>query len=263
MAGAVAGELPPSVEHVGVDGCPTGWLAAGVAADDEWSFAVFEAFADLWDHIRTDEPDLVLVDVPIGLREDAVRRCDEEARDLLGSRWNSVFRTPVERAVEMKRREGVGQDHRPDASEVNDRKTGYGLSAQVWNITDKIAELDEFFERRGLDLDGTVREAHPELAFMAFNGQPVAYSKTTRRGRALRTTILEAEGVAAAELLDLSNGEFDGADVGHDDVLDAVALGRAARVDLTTVPQEPSGGQPRIYFPDRTPAWDAQSYFSG
>lgn len=259
MAGAVAGDLPPGATRVGVDGCPAGWVAVA-EVDDGWHFDVFERFEDLWTHLDGDSRERVLVDVPIGLREESVRTCDERARELLGSRWNSVFRTPVEAAIERKREEDPDEDLRPEASDANEARTGYGISVQAWNIADKVAELDDFFAAHDPGLDGPVREAHPELAFMAFNGQPVAYSKTDQRGRALRESVLADEGVAVDA--DLVTAVLD-TDVSVDDVLDALVLGRAAREDLATVPQAPDEEQPRIYFPDRSPAWGGQSYFPG
>ena len=263
MAGRVAGDLAPTVVAVGVDGCPAGWLAVGVDADGEWSYGVFGSFASLWEHLDVAEVEQVLVDVPIGLRDDRVRACDEAARELLGCRWNSVFRAPVRAAVDVKREEDPEEDRRPAASSVNETRTGYGLSAQVWNIADAIAELDDFVRAHDLALDGVVREAHPELAFMAFNGQPVAYGKQRPRGADLRRSLLAAESSAAADAVDETRATLESADVGDDDVLDATALALAARTPLTTVPADVDEDQPRIYYPDREPAWDAQSYRSG
>lgn len=263
MAGPVAGDLPPDVGRVGVDGCPGGWLAAG-SVGDAWYLAVFDGFASLWGHLDEGATEQILVDVPIGLCEDSVRECDERARDLLGSRWNSVFRTPIREAIQTKREEGADEDRRPEASDRNDEETGCGISVQAWNIADKIAELDTFRSDYDLDLDGRVREGHPELAFMAFNGQPVAYSKTSERGRKLRRSVLDDIGVDL-DAVDRAAGGLESVAVDDDDVLDAVVLALAAREDqpLTTVPEHPCENQPRIYFPDEEPAWDAQSYFSG
>lgn len=263
MAGAVEGSLSERAEHVGVDGCPGGWVAAGVDGDGSWSYGLADSFESLWNHLDQSTLVRVLVDIPIGLCENRVRECDEAARDLLGCRWNSVFRTPVRSAVDLKRREG-DEDRRPEASDRNDARTGYGLSAQVWNITDNIAELDDFFRDHHLSLDGVVREAHPELAFMAFNGQPVAYSKTDERGRRLRRTLLHDESPEAIARAEEAVESLPSGGAGADDVFDAIALALAAGADLATVPEElVDDAQPRIYFPAREPEWDAQSYFSG
>jgi predicted RNase H-like nuclease len=254
----VAGRLSDAA-FVGVDGCRAGWVAAGLDAGGEWSFDCLDGFEGLWAELDRDAVEQVLVDVPIGLADDQVRACDEAARDLLGCRWNSVFRTPVRGALEMKREEGPDEDRRPAASDHNDDQTGNGVSVQAWNIADGVLELDDFLADRDLPLDGPVREAHPELAFMAFNGQPVAYSKRDDRGAALRRSLLDGERPGTSGAVDAV--AFD--DVGDDDVLDAAALALAARGDLATVPEEPEEGQPRIYFPERDPAWGGQSYFSG
>lgn len=254
----MAGRLSDAA-FVGVDGCKSGWVAAGLDADGDWSFDCFDAVEGLWAELDRDDVDQVLVDVPIGLTEDHVRACDEAARDLLGCRWNSVFRTPVRGPIEMKREESPEEDRRPAASDRNEDLTGNGVSVQAWHIADGILELDDFVDGRDLPLDGPVREAHPELGFMALNGQPVAYSKRDDRGAALRRALLDGEHPGTAVAVD--GVAFD--DVGDDDVLDAAVLALAARGDLATVPEHPDDGQPRIYFPDRDPAWGGQSYFSG
>lgn len=84
------------MKYVGVDGCPDGWLA--VEYDDE-EFRT----ADQYDNIEAvwddhSDAESILIDVPIGLREDdcTPRPCDAAARGHLGSpRSSSVFPTPV------------------------------------------------------------------------------------------------------------------------------------------------------------------------
>lgn len=255
--------LPRDVPYVGVDGCPAGWFAAGVDRADEWHFEQFGEFRDLWEHLHVDGVQQILVDVPIGLLEDSVRACDEAARDMLGCRWNSVFRTPVKEAIELKRDEEPGEDRHSDASARNDARVGHGITIQAWNITGKIAALDSFFEDADLSLDGAVREAHPELAFMAFNGQPVAYSKGSTRGHEHRLWLLESRGDGAMAAANRAKNALARSEVRNDDVVDAMALALAARDDLESVPEAPRESQPRIYYPSWQPVWADQSYFSG
>lgn len=255
VAGPVAGDLPATARRVGVDGCQAGWLAA-TRAGGAWRFGVFERFADLWAHLDTGAVERVLVDVPIGIADDGVRPCDEAARDLLGARWNAVFRTPVRPAIELKREEGPDEDRRPAASELNEAATGYGISVQSWNIADKVAELAAVRDAHGLALDGPVREAHPELAFMAYDGQPIAYSKTSERGRTLRRRVLATEQSGDGFPLEAVYGRFPSTSLDRDDVLDAAVLALAAEGSLRSVPAAPEPGEPRIYYPDRRLDWE-------
>lgn len=255
VAGGVETALPATASRVGVDGCRAGWLAAAVV-DGTWHFEVFEAFESLWEHLESGAVDSVLVDVPVGLRAGRVRECDEAARALLGARWNAVFRTPVSCAIELKRMEGPDEDYRPVASAINDARTGHGVSVQAWNIADGVAELDSFFDEEGLALDGPVREAHPELAYMAFEGQPIAYSKTGDRGRRLRERVLAAEHPGPGLDAGAVRGRFDADLLAPDDVLDAAVLALAADEPLRTTPETPGTDQPRIYYPDRPLDWE-------
>jgi predicted RNase H-like nuclease len=83
------------------------------------------------------------------------------------------------------------------------------------------------------------------------NGQPIAYSKSSDRGRDFRLHLL-------SEALDDAEAHYRAArdeslltDVRRDDVLDSMALAIAAnRGELTTAPIDPTGDQPRIYYPD-------------
>jgi predicted RNase H-like nuclease len=76
----------------GVDGCPDGWIAAFVRGA-EVRVAVLPRFAD----VLTEKPDIVAVDIPIGLPErtgPGGRAAENAARPLLGQRQPSVFSVP-------------------------------------------------------------------------------------------------------------------------------------------------------------------------
>src|SRR6266540_3607688 len=71
-------------EFVGVDGCPAGWVAVALTSEGQLGYKVLPTF----DGVLGQHPHaLILVDVPIGLREAGreERLCDREARrDVLG-----------------------------------------------------------------------------------------------------------------------------------------------------------------------------------
>ncbi|HXZ84220.1 MAG TPA: DUF429 domain-containing protein, partial [Myxococcota bacterium] len=118
---------------VGVDGCKGGWIAAtrrGARRIDALELLLREAL-----------PDLVAVDIPVGLSDAGPRRCDQEARALLRGRASSVFRAPI--------RPMLAARSQSEASALGRSLDGKGISAQSWAITGKIREVDELLRRDG------------------------------------------------------------------------------------------------------------------
>jgi len=222
---------------VGVDGCGGGWLAA-VRDDDGIETAVYGAFSELLsDHADADR---VLVDVPIGVPSDRYRRCDEQARTLLGSQWNAVFRTPVRRALfDPDGPPGTLRESRDEAKAYQEAATGTKISVQTWNIAPLIAELDAVVRERD-GVPAGLREAHPEVTFWSLNGaKPVAYSKTTAAGRRLRLDLLESVLPGVRRAYDEARERYTAATASDDDVVDALALAAAASAatpDLVSLP---------------------------
>ena len=129
---------------VGVDGCKAGWFAVRLSGQSEYAVAKFSSFGELVDSY--DDGDLVLVDIPIGLPEDSSpRKCDLQARDVLGVRASSVFRAPTRQAAEQARADR--EDYR-GFCRVQCLYTGKKLSKQSFAIAPKIAEVDEVMRRR-------------------------------------------------------------------------------------------------------------------
>lgn len=200
--------------------------------DGSLSVGVEETFAGLLDEF--DDLDRVFVDVPIGLPSSDRRRCDIAARNLLGSRRNSVFFTPSRAAVnEYLSRVDSGypvgsEDAYRDASEANREAIGDGLSRQAWNIVPEIAELDTYL-RDDLNRNACVIESHPECCFFGLNDdQPLAYSKSSRIGLAQRRAILARVNDDTEEVYAEALSRYYRKQVGRDDVLDAIALALAA-----------------------------------
>jgi predicted RNase H-like nuclease len=214
---------------VGIDGIPGGWVAVYLRSDGGQRFAYGKSI----ERLLTDTYDRVMVDMPIGLPERGYRRCDVEARALVGSRvflgarrglWN--FATLGEANLHYWNEEGIGR----------------GISMQLFCIRDKLQELNE------APVPARVFEAHPELVFWRIAGRVLA-SKNTEEGRAERLKILEENGF---ERVRRWLGQRYGTGIGRDDLLDACACALAARDSVHRIPagHEPSGSEtlPEIWY---------------
>jgi len=169
--------------YVGVDWAGSGWLAVEWDGDDGWRGEVYPSMLTLWRDHR-DDAEQILVDVPIGLPASDVRDCDEAARALLGTtRARSVFVTPC--------RDAVSEQCITDAKATNEQRVGRSISNQTWSIVPSIREVDGFL-REFEDAHGTVREAHPEVAFAGLCADgAIDASKLTDAGRETRLDVLE------------------------------------------------------------------------
>lgn len=226
-----------SETYVGVDACPDGWIAVRY---DGTAFADATHYDDVRSLWADTDAETVLVDVPIGLREDSAepRACDDVARNRLApTRHASVFPTPVRAAVHC--------DTYEEAKAVQERETGGSLGTQTWAIADRIAELDCFLEATP-EARGVVRESHPELCFRALaGGRTTAHSKTGRPMLAFWERVEVLERVDADVLSDVKaagTGFETETDAGNDDLLDAFALALTASPatgQLRTLPEAP------------------------
>jgi predicted RNase H-like nuclease len=100
---------------------------------------------------------------------------------------------------------------------------GKGVSCQLWNIRDKIREVDEAMTP---ERQATIGEAHPELIFWNLAGQRRLDRKTSARGREQRIEILTKQGFAR---LPTWLTQRHGTGIGRDDLIDACACAVAAR----------------------------------
>jgi predicted RNase H-like nuclease len=191
----------------GVDGCRAGWVAFKVEAS---SLATSVEVVDLSTLLRHRPSDLAClgIDIPIGLF-DRPRACDIAARKILGwPRRNSVFPAPC--------RAALGANSHVEASAVNRRTTGRGLTIQAWGIAPKIKEVDDAITP---EIQQWAFEVHPEVCFWALNGQrPMAHKKKSKEGAAKRIAVLTP--VFPEIERHLANRP---AGVGKDDMLDAAA----------------------------------------
>jgi len=228
---------------LGVDGASGGWFA--VALDgSEWSCRLFGSFDALWNEY--DCAERLLVDVPIGLPEDAPRTCDREARDRLGPRGSSVFPVPTRAALACEDREA--------ASAVNERLSGRGLSIQSWALAPKIREVDRLLRSEPRARKSVV-EAHPELCLAELNGgDPMAHPKREPAGREERLAVLTDWYPESEAVYEHALDRFLRKEVSRDDAVDALALAVSGAVGgLASVPETPptdAHGLPmRIAYP--------------
>lgn len=201
----------------GVDGCPKGWIRICREVESgALDFGVFEDVESLWQ--AAPHPEIVAIDMPIGLPASGARACDRAARKLLGERRSSVFPAPVRPAI-------VARD-RDEASRLTEAVDGRRVGAQAWGIYPKIRALDLALREMGAPRE-RIREVHPELSFMAWNGGvPMAHGKRTEAGRAERLQLVEGwlgEGLIERARNAGVDRPHPKKDLDDDDILDAVA----------------------------------------
>ncbi len=149
------------------------------------------------------------IDMPLGLLAAGWRDADRLARRALGRRGASVFAIPPRPALEA-----------PSYAEANRTcraLTGQGLSVQAYGLRRKIAEAEAC---RRAAAGVRLYEVHPELAFAALAGSPLADSKHTAAGLAIRRQLLAAAGIVLPPRV---------AGVPENDLLDAAAVAWSAR----------------------------------
>ncbi|MFH0821764.1 MAG: DUF429 domain-containing protein [Pseudomonadota bacterium] len=218
---------------VGVDGCAAGWIAVAIVLNGAWTVDVYPNIETVWE--SHPQPNVILVDIPIGLSENGTRLCDQEARRMLGRRAVSVFSVPC--------RPAVYAGSYDEACDINKAHTGHRISKQTWAIVPKIREMDQFLQNNP-QARAKVREVHPEVCFAGLNGlQPMAHRKKDAEGRRERMAVLErfypriGELVAEAQLRLVGRRT-----AGIDDVLDAATAaitGLGGRARLKTLPEVP------------------------
>lgn len=217
----------------GVDGCKAGWFAVWGDGGATWDFDVFPDFPTLWQALN--EATLILVDIPIGLPFAAPRRCDIEARRRLGHpRGSSVFPAPC--------REALSAESHAEASAINRKVLGKGITRQCWGICPKIRQVDDLL-RSDKEAHGIVREGHPEIAFGAFAGVPMACKKSTAMGVQERLGVLRLRWSAVDDLLVRATKRFPRKNVGRDDIVDAAAMyltAASSAGSLRTIPEQPN-----------------------
>jgi predicted RNase H-like nuclease len=199
----------------GLDGCRGGWVMVRAPLEVGPGSTV-EFVADLDVVVSALEAgDLAVagIDIPIGLPETGPRRCDVDARSMLGPRRSSVFPAPV-RGI-------LGATAYDDAAARCRVLSGKGLSRQAFGILSKVREVDLLMTPRR---QRSLVEVHPEVSFTVLSGEPMAHYKKTPAGWTQRVDALRG----AFPDIDRHDGaRISG--VGTDDVLDAFVTAWSAR----------------------------------
>ncbi|WP_447978853.1 DUF429 domain-containing protein [Candidatus Nitrospira bockiana] len=216
----------------GVDGCRDGWVVA--LADASTRVRLQTVMCAHFEEVLAlpQTPAVIVVDIPIGLLESPEaggRLCDRAARRLLGPRRNSVFTPPLRRQLAAACYEDVRRD---------------GVSCQAFGLFRKIQEVDAVMTAA---LQGRVYEGHPELAFQALAGRPLAHAKRRRPGTLERLVALaharDVQGPGSLEELMQMRRAFTGRRLQPDDLLDASVLAWTAlqilRGQAYCIPSDP------------------------
>ncbi|MEY9237370.1 putative RNase H-like nuclease [Bradyrhizobium japonicum] len=196
--------------YLGLDGFRFGWVAAWIDERGDHGFDYSPGLTRLLalPYARA------MIDMPIGLKPSGYRACDLRARELVGP------------AVFLGARRDLWTF--PDMAAANrhywEREgKGRGVSAQLWNIRDKIRDVDEIMTPAR---QVTIGEAHPELIFWNLAGRVLLPTKTSAQGRELRISLLAQRGFTRLERW---LTQRHGTGIGRDDLIDACACAVAAR----------------------------------
>jgi len=211
------------MSFIGVDGCPDGWFAVRYGESGYLDAKLYDSIDGIWDEV--DGVERILIDVPIGLREDSKepRPCDSAARRKLSPlRHHSVFPPPIRAAVHA--------DSYEAAKEIQETHTDGSLGVQSWGISDKIAELDSFLREAEPTAVEIIQESHPEVCFWALNDEEaMTYSKSGQPAAAFWERVRVLESVDSEVLDHVRNASEDlDAKVKSDDVIDALVLALTA-----------------------------------
>jgi predicted RNase H-like nuclease len=200
----------PHNSVTGLDACANGWVAVtlpSAATDEPFApVAVSIAVSPTLDGLSL--AGVVGIDMPLGLLADGWRDADTLARRALGRRGVTVFAIPPRPVWQ--------QPTYAAANRACRELTGKGLSAQTWGLRGKLLEADEYRRKSPAHL----YEVHPELAFAALAGAPIAASKHTPAGLTARRQLLVRAGLALPP-------RVTGAP--ENDLLDAAAVAWSAR----------------------------------
>lgn len=196
--------------YLGLDGFRFGWVAAWIDERGDHGFDYSPGLTRLlaMPHARA------MIDMPIGLEERGYRNCDVQAREMIGPAVFLGARRDLWTFSDMAAANRHYWKHEGE---------GRGVSAQLWNIRDKIRAVDEIMTPARQAMIG---EAHPELIFWNLAGQVRLASKTSAEGREQRIALLAQRGFTRLpNWLTLRYGTG----IGRDDLIDACACAVAAR----------------------------------
>lgn len=219
--------------YVGAVARNDAWLGVAYTAEEYDHTVVVDGVGELWTRYE-ESAARIAIDVPIGLESASAPRPNERAaRTLLGERSGAIVPAPVREAVKKQRYR--------TAARVHERKTGHELPKAAFESADKTAAVDEFLgaidEARPVFV-----EAHPELCYLAFDGEPTADPPDVAGGYAERMrTLAEFDRDAPPTVQSVAEATS-GHRIPIPAVLDAVVLGLTVRPgpgELRTLPADP------------------------
>jgi predicted RNase H-like nuclease len=193
---------------LGVDWYRRGWAAVALTATEPPRTLIADDLEALI--ARLPGAACVAVDMPIGLPQ-TERAADALARKFVGPRWQSVFATPP---AEVLAAATYAEANAVAAALLNGKK----ISQQSWALRRNITRVSDVAAS-----DPRIIEVHPEVSFRELIGHPVAFSKTTWNGQAIRRRALAAAGI------DLPDDIAEAGAVPVADVLDAAVAAWSAR----------------------------------
>ena len=167
----------------GIDGSKGGWVCVS-GYENNYKELKFEKLKEFND-IKSENFNLVLVDIPIGLDIDLKkggRIVDKLARKELLTNKSSIFNAPSRLVLEATNYE--------EANKINKNK-GMGLSKQSWNLVKKIKEVDDFIRNSNKTI---IFESHPEIIFQVMKRDKVSTKKKNDEGIIERRNLLEKNG---------------------------------------------------------------------
>lgn len=202
--------------YLGLDGFRFGWVAAWIDGRGDHGFDYSPGLARLlaMPHARA------MIDMPIGLNPSGYRTCDLRAREMVGPAVFLGARRDLWTFSDMATANRHYWEH---------EGKGRGVSAQLWNIRDKIKDVDEIMTP---ERQATIGEVHPELIFWNLAGRVRLATKTSAEGRERRIALLAQRGFTS---LPRWLTQRHGTGIGRDDLIDACACAVAARDSMQCV----------------------------
>jgi predicted RNase H-like nuclease len=221
----------------GVDGCKGGWVIA--ASNETLSQPVTLSFTRAIAGLLAgpDAPDVLAVDIPIGLTGSGDRAPDSQARKLTPP--GSVFQAAKRPILGHARDHGLLKSTPANRAALREwcRSNGHAMSgSHSYALYERTAELDALVRFQS---NCDIREVHPEVCFWALNGEKrLIASKKTARGLQERRRLLNS--AFTIEILDL---QMPHSKTALDDVFDALAAlwtaARIARDEARHIPEAP------------------------
>ena len=161
----------------GIDGCKNGWVVVW-EQNDTTSVQCMQNLHTVLEQ----KPEIVVIDIPIGLLDCGTRAADICARQFLKHRSCCVFTAPIRPILACKTYDFATQCRR--------RVEGKSMTKQAWAIVSKIREVDALLTT---NLQQSIKEGHPEVTFAVMNGGEPPPSKHSTSGHQARLALLRVQ----------------------------------------------------------------------